>query len=111
MENEELLYEPMEFFDPGTCPDCGGPIVVIDSDISVLKLRPNGVPYSVETLNRVKAACIKCGNKLNMMRWNGAYIPYSESSRILKIMEFNDKLKDRIGLQNDENNKNPLSLD
>lgn len=111
--NNEILIEPMIFHGPGGCPKCGGPLVVADSEITLMELDTNGIPISDETSVRCEAACLHCGERVKMVRWKMGYIPYTRSSLILKKMQMLDEIKKRVDNENKDrfNGKNPLAID
>ena len=106
---KEIGIDGLIYHGPGCCMKCGSPLVVVDHEMTIMELNQDGDPISEETTFRVKAACTYCGNKHDMMRWMGGYIPYSPSSRILKIAEAQDIIKQRAELLNEESKgKNPF---
>lgn len=109
MANNEIITEAMIYHGPGCCHKCGGPLTVVDTEMSIMELNQDGHPITEETIMRIRAACTHCGEKYNMMRWNGTYIPYSESSRIIRCAQLYDEIQDRIH-HNNTNEKNPLAL-
>lgn len=94
---KELMIEGFIYHGPGNCPECGRPLVVVDSELTVLELNTEGIPIdSGTTFIRAKAKCVNCHNTIPMMRWKGGYVPYTESSRTLKLMELRDEARHRI---------------
>lgn len=110
MENNELLIEGLIYHGPGCCPDCGGPIVVADTETTVMELNDDGVPISDETYQKCSGACTRCGKRINMMRWGGGYIPYSAASKIVRINDFKEECKQRIlEINKNAKGKNPFT--
>lgn len=111
MANNEITIEPMIFHGPGGCPLCSGPLVVVDSELTMMELNSDGIPTSEETLIRCEAACLHCNNRVNMIRWKGGYIPYSDSSLIIKKEQLKYELEQRVKECNSSSNKeNPFAL-
>ena len=99
--NREPLIEPIIYHGPGGCPKCSGPITVADSELTLMELNQDGDPISSETTVRCMGCCMHCGTKIPMMRFKGSYIPYNETSRIIRTMEFKDENFDsKIGASN-----------
>lgn len=112
MQIKEPLIEPMIYHGPGGCPKCSGPITVADSELTIMDLNQDGDPISSETTIRCMGCCMHCGNKIPMMRFKGSYIPYSESSKIIRTMEFKDEMAQRIAEVNkNSNGKNPFAIE
>lgn len=106
---DEIITEAMIYHGPGSCPVCSGPLTVADAEMVLMELNQDGNPISIEdTIISVRAICNHCGKKQDMMKWKGAYIPYSESSKIIKECELLDDAKDRIASMNASSNKNPF---
>ena len=101
---DEIMIDPMIFHGPGCCPECGGPLVVADSELTLMELNQDGIPMSEETAIRCEATCMHCSNRIKMMRWKGGYVPYSRTSLILKTMELRDEIEDRKKLLNKKSN-------
>lgn len=108
MNNNEIVIEAFIYHGPGCCSKCGGPIIVADSEVGIMELNQDGIPISEETIMKIKAVCSHCGEPIDMMRWQGGYVPYSENSKILKYGETYSTLMDRIS--NINKNNNPFSL-
>ena len=107
--SEEIITEGLIYHGPGCCMKCGSPLVVIDHEMTVMELNQDGCPISEDTVSRIKAACTYCGNKQDMMRWKGTYIPYSPSSRIIRLGEARYEIEDRVKQLNLESKgKNPF---
>lgn len=109
----ETLVDPLIYIGPGGCPECGTNLIVADTEISVMQLNNEGIPISEETSNRIRAVCPNCGNKVNMVRWKGGYIPYSYTSYFVKLMEAKYEAEDRVKALNSKKNReeeNPLSI-
>lgn len=108
----EIITEALIYHGPGCCPKCGGPLTVVDHEMTIMELNQDGCPISEDTVLRCKAACTHCGHKQDMMRWKGDYIPYSETSKILKCAEAYDEMQDRIhNINLSSKGKNPFSLE
>lgn len=108
---EEVLTEGIIYHGPGGCPKCAGPLSVIDSEMTLMELNKEGQPISEETSIRCIAMCIHCGHKLEMIRWNGGYIPYDPVSYLFKQVDLENKSKERIQKLNSEAKKNPLAIE
>lgn len=105
---DEIITEAMIYHGPGSCPVCSGPLTVADAEITLMELNQDGDPITEDTTIKVRAICSHCGRKQDMMRWKGAYIPYSESSKLIKECELLDEARDRLASMNASSNKNPF---
>ena len=110
MEDNYDLIEPIIFHKPGECPVCGHPLTVIDTEMTIMELNPNGTAATEETIVRCMAGCRNCGTKIPMMRWQGGYLPYSRDLYLLKRIEARDLIEDRLNHQREMSKKNPLAL-
>lgn len=111
MSSKETLIEPMIYHGPGGCPICSGPIYVADSEISVMRLNPDGTPTEEETNVRCVGICSHCGHRLRMVRWGGIYIPYGEAALIIRNGELRAEAKKRVERLNKEGKeKNPFDI-
>ena len=108
----ETLIEGFIYNGPGCCSSCCGPLVVADSEISIMELNKEGTPVSEETTVRCVAVCRHCGRKTPMMRWKGNYIPYSPTVALIKKAELENEANQRISALNNKNkDKNPFLAD
>lgn len=103
MDNE-ILIDGLIYHGPGGCPKCGGPLVVVDSELTFMELNTDGIPISEETSIRCNAACLHCKERQEMVRWQGGYIPFSRTSLLLKELQFKDEIKDRMEKIKEKNN-------
>lgn len=111
ISKDEILIDGMIFHGPGCCPECGAPLIVADTETTIMELDPNGIPISESTGIQVGAICSRCKNKIPMVRWEGGYIPFSPSSYLIKCLEREDKAKERVRLLNsDAVSRNPFSI-
>lgn len=113
MDNNEIsLQEPIEFISFGRCIDCGGPIYVMDSEMTFMQVNNDGIPVTEETKLNIKSVCSKCGRTAVMMRWNGGYVPYSRTAYIIRTTEKRLQIKDRLEKLNakEKDITNPLAL-
>ena len=94
--NNELIVEGMIIHGPGGCPECGSPIWVADSELTLMELNMDGIPISEDTTIQCRGVCSHCGRKINMVRWKGGYIPYTPTSLMLKELEARDEFNDRV---------------
>lgn len=106
----EEVSEGFIYYGPGTCVDCAGPIYVVDTESMVFSLDSEGNPISDYSVFKCRGVCANCGKKINMMRWDEKYVPYSNSSYILKELERVDIINDRINDMKANNIKNPFNL-
>lgn len=106
--SKELETEAFIYHGPGGCPKCGGQLIVADSEITLMELNQDGIPISEETNVKCRAVCRDCGHRMNMVRWNGGYIPYSTTSLLMKIMEQKELNKQRISSLNKNAKSNPF---
>lgn len=108
---KELCIEPMIFHKPGECPDCFGPLVVADSELTFMEIDQDGNPINEDTSVTCFAACLHCGKRIPMMRWKGSYIPYSEKGRRYKLAEFAYEIEKRKKeLNKNSNGVNPFAI-
>lgn len=108
---KEIVTEGMIYHGPGGCPKCGTLLTVIDSEMTIMDLNQEGHPISEQTVVKVRACCPNCMHKLDMMRWEGRYIPYSESVEIIKRGEALYKIEQRSSmLDNKAKGENPLAI-
>ena len=80
--NNDLKIDPLIKYPKCSCPNCGGQLYVIDSEMTFMMLSDSGYPMSEETVVKCRGVCSNCANKLDMFRWEGGYRPYS---RILEL--------------------------
>lgn len=107
----EITTEAMIYHGPGGCPKCGNLLTVIDSEMTIMDLNQEGHPISEETIFKAKACCPSCGHKLEMMRWNGQYIPYSENVRRMKLGEALHNIQERNRmLEEQSKGVNPFAI-
>lgn len=108
---DEIMIEGFIYHGPGCCPECFGPLAVIDSEATIMELNQAGQPVSEETVTKIRATCMHCYRKQDMMRWKGGYVPYGRSSYILKTMEMRDEIEQRVKNINDKaKDENPFAL-
>ena len=93
---EEVAIDAFTIFGPGCCPVCHGPLAVADSEITIMDVDKNGNPISDETFVRCLGKCKKCGHEQEMMRWQGQYLPYSESNRYYLMLVLREEVKERL---------------
>ncbi|MCM1235483.1 MAG: hypothetical protein NC489_35740 [Ruminococcus flavefaciens] len=105
---KEITYDGFEYYGPGCCPLCSGPLFVADSEVTLMELNQDGQPISEETAVRCRGKCSRCGHEVPMMRWQGNYVPYSKPSFLLKKWELMAKIKERNEAL--PKNENPLAL-
>lgn len=105
--NEEIKLEPIEFYGPGGCPFCSTTLYVADSELTLMEVNRDGVPISESTTINCKAVCPNCGKKFQMMRRNGAYVPYSKDAEIWNEIQFKEQAAARLNKLN-SSLKNPL---
>lgn len=103
---EEPMVDLMYFFSPGQCPDCFGLLVVMDTEITIMELNSNGDPITENVIIKCIGKCTKCGKKINMIRWKGGYIPYTNASIIFLKNDLIERVKERKMLQ--QQTRNPL---
>lgn len=96
MDNKEILIEPLIYHGHGGCPICCGPLSVLDSEMSMIDLNQEGMPISIETSIKCRAICKHCGHKLEMVRWEGGYIPYDEKSYQSRLIEKKERNKAKM---------------
>lgn len=106
--SKEPIIEPFIQYGYGTCPECGGGLVLADSELTLMELDKNGIPINYEeTVVRCKARCVDCGFQQSMIRWEDGYIP--DRKRLLMIKKFevlgriHDRCKDNL-----KPNENPF---
>ena len=103
-QHEEVAIDAFTIYGPGCCPICHGPLVVADREITIMDVDRNGNPISDEVDIRCIAKCKKCGHEQEMMRWDGKYLPYSESNRYYLMLRLREEVKERLN----RINNNPL---
>ena len=113
--NNELIVEGMIIHGPGGCPECGSPIWVADSELTLMELNMDGIPISEDTTIQCRGVCSHCGRKINMVRWKGGYIPYSHCNLVHLMIQEEQKKEERIKALNSkkldkEFEENPLSV-
>lgn len=107
----EITVEGLIYHGPGGCPICSGALHVYDCEISLMELNQEGIPIDEETEIRCNAICGTCGHKLEMVRWEGGYIPYGESALTIKQMQRRDESRDRVKRMNEKGKeKNPFTF-
>ena len=107
--HKELEIEALIYHGPGGCPKCGGQLIVADSEITLMELDQEGIPISEETSVKCRAVCRDCGHRLKMVRWDGGYIPYTNSSLTMKVMEQKELFKQRVQELNKNSKSNPFA--
>ena len=106
--NQEIKLEPIEFYGPGGCPFCSATLYVADSELTLMELNRDGIPISESTTITCKAVCPNCGEKIQMMRHNGGYVPYSQDADIWLEIQRKERAIERLNeLKNSV--KNPLA--
>lgn len=105
---DEILIEPIEFIPPGRCIECGGHLVVLDTEMSLMELNDDGVPLNEETTVKCRGVCTKCGKKYNMARIGTGYISYTNPI-ILKQLMIEQTARNFRRLQESRITKNPLA--
>lgn len=105
--SKEPLVEPFIHYGYGTCPMCGGGLVLADSELTLMELNKDGIPISYEeTVIHCKARCIDCGFQQNMIRWEDGYIPDNKRLIMLKKFEVMDRIRNRYkDYYSNKNNK------
>lgn len=106
--NEEIKLEAIEFYGPGGCPHCSATLYVADSELTLMEVNRDGIPISESTTITCKAVCPNCGEKFEMMRHNGGYIPYSRDSEIWNEIQHKERAQARLKELISET-KNPLA--
>lgn len=105
--NQEIKLEPIDFYGPGGCPLCSATLYVADSELTLMELNRDGIPISESTTISCKAVCPNCRNRIEMMRYNGAYVPYSKEAEIWGKIQRNELVKARLKELNSKK-ENPL---
>ena len=105
----EITFDAMEFYGPGSCPNCGVSLYVADSEITLMELNKNGIPISEETVINCRAVCPKCSSIIPMMRHKGGYIPQNRDAEIWLEVQSKEIVKTRK--ENDKIKSNPLSIE
>lgn len=105
--NEEIKLEPIEFYGPGGCPFCSATLYVADSELTLMEVNRDGIPISESTTITCKAVCPNCGEKIQMMRHKGGYIPYSQDAEIWKDIQRKEQAEERLKMLK-SGAKNPL---
>jgi hypothetical protein len=81
MSNNDLVTDAFMYHGPGACRNCFTPLILVDSEQTVMDLDPEGnVVDIVESHYICRAMCPKCNEKYEMMRFLGKYYPYSETA-------------------------------
>lgn len=107
---KEITICPIEFVPQGRCFDCGGKLVVLDSEMTLMELNDDGVPLNEETVIKCRGICTNCGKKYNMARMGGGYITYTDPLTIKQMMINKASLaKDR--LEKSRITTNPLAIE
>lgn len=105
--NQEIKLEPIEFYGPGGCPFCSATLYVADSELTLMEVNRDGIPISESTTITCKAVCPNCGEKIEMIRHNGGYIPYSQDAEIWSEIQRKERAAARLKELHDST-KNPL---
>lgn len=105
--NQEIKLEPIEFYGPGGCPFCSATLYVADSELTLMEVNRDGIPISESTTITCKAVCPNCGEKIEMIRHNGGYIPYSQDAEIWLEIQRKERVAARLKELHDST-KNPL---
>jgi len=104
--NKEIQIEPIEIYGAGGCPNCSSTLYVADSELTLMEVNRDGIPISETTTITCKAICPNCGTRIPMMRYNGAYVPYSIDAEIWNEIQRKDRAEARLKQLN--GNSNPL---
>ena len=111
MVEKEILEEPMIFQGAGSCPYCGGELIVLDSELTFVSIDKDGNPLDSQTSVKCMGKCVDCGEKVNMMRWEGKYIIRMGSSDTLyKQFIRREQIKSRLKELESMRNNNPLGI-
>lgn len=110
--SKEILIEPLTYHGPGCCPICLTALIVAERDTTIMELDKSGNVISIEGAVHTicKGMCPKCGYKLDMMRSNGIYRPYSEAVALFDKIDFEYELslRQKDGIYHIDGN--PLSV-
>lgn len=87
MINKEPLVEGFIYHGPGACPKCFTPLVVIDTEHNVIDLDAEGNAMDIRSYVECRAACPNCNERMQMMRLNGIYAPYSKNAYNMRMEE------------------------
>lgn len=77
-----MATDPMVIYGQGQCRECGGRLVVIDSEATLLELEDNGSPRNETTIVKIIAKCTHCGKTCPMLRKGLSYEHDTPSTRI-----------------------------
>ena len=108
--NEIEIY-PFKELHPGECFECGSPLYVIDSEMSLIALTRDGEPYSLDTVVKCIAKCPVCGHSEDMVRCGGKYLPADSFFYREFLKSIKETNTDRIKKLQAEARVNPLALE
>lgn len=96
MSNKEILIEPLTYCGPGGCPICSTPLIVAERETIILDLDTSGNVLDINSAGVIcKGLCPRCGHKLDMMRSNGIYRPYSYARSLFDDVDRMHELEQR----------------
>lgn len=96
MNREADLLPMITIVKPGQCDNCLGNIVIIDNEMSMIRLSENGFPVETESLYQVNHGfCQKCGKRFEMVKVGLGYEKYSRTSELYReYLKKNNKFTD-----------------
>lgn len=109
--NKDLLIEPFIYHGPGCCPICSTELLVAERETIIMRLDKSGNAVSVEGADVIcRGLCPNCGHKLDMMRSNGIYKPYSYAAALFDEVDRRYEIDRRNKEGSYRIEGNPLSI-
>ena len=79
------LINPVFIWGAGCCPDCYGPLTVMDMETTFMQLNEKGHPISEDTVIRTEGICRVCGKRIPMLMTDDYnFIPDNDYNRLEK---------------------------
>lgn len=107
---EEIVKEPLEVFESGQCPLCGGQLIAAETETTVMMLDKYGNPISEDTNILCRGICHQCATKFDMIRYNGRYTIDTWYYRMRKEQDIQQIINRRKMNLNKKKDDNPLSV-
>lgn len=107
---KEITICPIEFTPPGRCFECGGRLIALDTEMTLMELNDDGIPLNEETTVKCRGVCKNCGKQYNMVRTGSGYMTYS-NPLVLKQMLINKAVLAKNRIEQSRITNNPLAIE